>query len=265
MTSLLPRYIFRQNSQGGVFESAQDAHGDPEGFERVNNITDYALGLFQSHYGDTEIDKDAIFFYVYGILNHPQYLKDHKDSLEFEMPRIPLADDFVAIRDIGYDLFKLHSSWSSLDGVDLRLEKSAAFESLPGSEKYRFTNINFAGKKSNPDKSVMVINSHLSVAGIPEEAHNYKLNGLSPLEWVAKMYVIRHDYVENKGKGNKIKTTRTGEIKTDVKGVINDPNNLFSENYTIVDLIKQAAQVGVETDILKRKLEDVEYTQKVES
>ena len=264
MTSLLPRYVFLPNSQGGVFDSAQDENGDPAGFERVDNITNHALDMFRSHYGDATIDKDAIFFYVYGILNHPQYLEDHKDSLEFEMPRIPLADDFVAIRDMGYDLFRLHSSWSSLDGLDLKLEKSVGFDSLPDSEKYRFTNINFAGKKNNPDKSVIVINSHLSVSGIPEEAHSYKLNGLSPLEWIAKMYVIRHDYVVNEGKGNKIKTKRTGEIKPDVKGVINDPNNLFTEDYTIVDLIKQAAQVAVETDKLAKKLEDVEYTQKDE-
>ena len=256
---MLPRYVFRPNSQGGVFDGAQDEHGDPEGFERVDNITDHALSLFQSHYGDTDIDKDAIFFYVYGILNHPKYLSDHKDSLEAEMPRIPLAENFTAIRDLGYDLFRLHVSWASLEGLDLDIQKSAMFDSLPLSEQYRFTNIKFGGKKNNPDRTEMIINDHLKICGIPEQAHRYKLNGLSPLEWIAKMYVIRHDYVENDGKANKIKTTRTGEIKPDVRGIVNDPNNLFTDDYTIADLIKQAAQVAVETSALKDRLVLLEY------
>ena len=276
MTSLLPRYIWSQNSKRGVFEKAVDT---PKGYERVDNITDRALQLFQTHYEDTDIDKDAIFFYVYGILHHPNYLLDHKDSLEAELPRIPLAPNFTKVRDLGYRLARLHLAWSDLDGYDLEKQTSLVFDpSNP--EHYKFTNIKWedpppklksgqatTSTNTKSCKTALRINHHLTLAGIPAEAHKYELNGLSPLDWIEKQYVVRQDYVDLQK--SKIKTSRSGKLynangqetkdRTQAVGIINDPNFLFSEPDGIVKLIERVTQMSVETAELISKLEKETY------
>lgn len=276
MTSLLPRYTWSRNSKRGVFEKTTDA---PEGYERLDNITDHALRLFQTHYRDTDIDKDAIFFYVYGILHHPKYLLDHKDSLEAELPRIPLALNFTEVRDLGYKLARLHLSWNELEGYDLKKQTSLVFDpSNP--EHYKFANIKWedpppklksgqATTSSNTEssKTALRINDQLILAGIPAEAHKYKLNGLSPLDWIEKQYVVRQDYVDPlKGK---IKTSKSGKLydangqetndRTQAAGIINDPNSLFSEPDGIVKLIERVTQMSIETAELISQLEIETY------
>lgn len=275
-TSLLPRYTYRPPIRGGAFEDTTEA---PDGYKRVDNITDHALNLFQNHYEDDSIDKDAIFFYVYGILHHPQYTADHKDSLEAELPRIPFAPNFQRIRDFGYQLLRLHLSWTQLEGYKLEQQTSLVFDpSNP--EHYRFRNIKWEdpppkSKKgqqlTSSDfsgyKTALRINRHLTLSGIPAEAHDYKLNGLSPLDWIAKQYVIRQDYVDPKT--GKIKTSKSGDIydargnktedSTQAAGIINDPNNLFAEPDGIVKLIEQATQLSIETSAVISQLSKEPY------
>lgn len=71
-TCFLPRFTFLPLSKGGAFEELLGHKNTPKGFERIDNITDTARQLFQTHYSDDNIDKNAIFFYVYGILHHPK-------------------------------------------------------------------------------------------------------------------------------------------------------------------------------------------------
>jgi len=41
-------------------------HYDEDGSNRKENITDWALKEFRTHYKDKKIDKWSIFYYVYG-------------------------------------------------------------------------------------------------------------------------------------------------------------------------------------------------------
>jgi Predicted helicase len=52
-TQCLPlyRYIPRPDSSSSERDSGQSAAGDLSGLQRVDNITDWALGQFQKHYG----------------------------------------------------------------------------------------------------------------------------------------------------------------------------------------------------------------------
>src|SRR5208283_704679 len=43
------------------------------------------------HYGDEEIAKWDIFYYVYGVLHHPEYREKYAENLKRELPRIPLV------------------------------------------------------------------------------------------------------------------------------------------------------------------------------
>src|SRR5262245_24594026 len=64
---------------------------DEDGSNRRENITDWALSQFCSHYNDDSITKWDIFYYVYGLLHHPGYRVKFADNLKRELPRIPFA------------------------------------------------------------------------------------------------------------------------------------------------------------------------------
>jgi predicted helicase len=61
------------------------------GFNRRENITDWALNEFRTHYGDPNITKWDIFHYVYAVLHHPEYRERYAANLKRELPRIPFV------------------------------------------------------------------------------------------------------------------------------------------------------------------------------
>ncbi len=63
---------------------------DPDGSNRQENITDWALAQFQAAYGP-DVTKRDIFHYVYAVLHHPAYRARYAENLKRELPRIPLV------------------------------------------------------------------------------------------------------------------------------------------------------------------------------
>ncbi len=62
-----------------------------DGTNRRENITDWALEQFRSHYNDLSITKWDIFHYVYAVLHHPEYRERYAANLRRELPRIPFV------------------------------------------------------------------------------------------------------------------------------------------------------------------------------
>ena len=69
---------------------------DEDGTNRRENFTDWALQHFRQRYHDATITKWDIFYYVYGILHHPEYRSKYAENLKRELPRIPLLGGGVA-------------------------------------------------------------------------------------------------------------------------------------------------------------------------
>ena len=63
---------------------------DEDGSNRRENITDWALAEFRSHYGQQSITKLDIFHYTYALLHHPEYRTRYAANLKRELPRIPI-------------------------------------------------------------------------------------------------------------------------------------------------------------------------------
>jgi predicted helicase len=109
-----------------------------DGSGRRENITDWALGEFRGRYasevrsrkrrqasraraarrseppwspdplkGRGDLTKWDIFYYVYGILHHPEYRARYADNLKRELPRIPFAPDFWAFSKAGKELSRI--------------------------------------------------------------------------------------------------------------------------------------------------------------
>lgn len=94
---------------------------------------------------------------------------------------------------------------------------------------YRVKKMRYGGEGREKDKSVIVVNDHITLHGIPDEAHEYMLGSRSALDWVLDRY----------------------QVKTDkASGIVNDPNDWAVEHEDpryIVDLIKRVTTVSVET------------------
>lgn len=82
-----------------LFASDHDA---AKGYRRIDNITDYALEVYQRWYG-VRTNKDNIFQFVYGLLHSIDYRDQFADDLKRSLPRIPRIniDDFVAFQKAG--------------------------------------------------------------------------------------------------------------------------------------------------------------------
>jgi len=186
-----------------------------DGSNRQENITDWALGHFQSHYRDKKIGKWDIFHYVYAVLHHPQYRERYAANLRRELPRIPYAPDFDGFAAAGKRLANLHVHYEQQPEYYWhRIENRKAPLS------YRVEKM-----KLSKDKTSIVYNEFLTISGIPPEVHEYRLGNRSALEWVIDQY----------------------QVSTDKRsGITNDPNRLDDPEY-IVRLIGQIITVSLET------------------
>ena len=213
----LPRYRFQQPS------NVQDElPGIETDLERVDNISETAWRAFRVRYSDSGITKDDIFHYIYGLLHAPAYRERFSNDLSKAMPRIPYAQDFRAFAEAGRDLEKLHLGYESCE--EYPLETVFSGEGEMGSEHFRIGTkpMRFA----DSSRSILALNDLVRLEGIPAEAHEYQVNGRTPLEWFIDRYRIVTD-----GRS----------------GIDNDPNGWFNDPWELVAAIRRVVYVSVET------------------
>lgn len=193
-----------------------------DGTGRRENITDWALEQYRSRYGDNSITKWDIFYYIYGALHKPDYRTKYAANLRRELPRIPFYNDFRLYAEAGKRLAELHVGYESQP--EYYLQKIEA----PGKQlDWRVEKMHLS-----KDKTMIIYNGFLTLAGIPREAFDYKLGNRSALDWIIDQY----------------------QVKTDKRsGIVNDPNRLEEPDY-IVRLIGKIITVSLETMKIAGKL-----------
>jgi len=199
--------------------SADTANGSE--FERMDNITDAALAEYRGAYGG-KVTKDDIFYFAYGLLHSPGYRAEFAADLTKMLPRLPRleeAADFREFASAGRELAGLHVGYDKVEPYPLE-------EILSGSTDLRVKKMAF-GK--NKDRSRIIFNQHITLAGVPDAAYEYMIGSRSAIEWVME----RH------------------QVKTDkASGIVNDPNDWCDEvgdpRY-IVELVKRIVTVSLET------------------
>ena len=206
-------------------------------------MTDGILADYRATYGaasDRDITKDDIFFYVYGLLHSPEYRERFASDLKKMLPRIPKVKDFWAFAKAGRELSELHlgyetiEPWALEEVVDgeVSIRPQAAYSTNgddEGDELFHVVKMHYGGKRPKLDKSRVVVNEHLELRGIPDEAHEYMLGSRSALDWILERYQIKKDKPS---------------------GIVNDPNDWGKEHGDpryIVDLVKRITRVSVET------------------
>lgn len=190
---------------------------DEGGANRQENISDWAVKQFLSALG-TNVDKWQIFHYVYGLLHSPEYREKYQANLKRELPRIPLPksiEQFQAFVSAGERLAELHVNYES--------QKEYPLEQIENPDK--LLNWRVEKMKLTKDKTAIIYNDFLTLAGIPPEAFEYKLGNRSALEWIIDRYQIHRDKRS---------------------GIVNDPNRADDQEY-IVRLIGKIITVSLET------------------
>ena len=189
---------------------------DEDGTNRRENITDWALTEFRSHYKDDTITKWDIFHYNYGLLHHPVYREKYEANLKRDLPHIPYANDFWGFAEAGARLADLHVNYESQSEYDkLKFVQNPDTPLDWRVEKMKFSK----------DKTQIVYNDFLTLDGIPEKVLDYRLGNRSALEWIINQYCVKIDKCS---------------------GIISDPNRADDPQY-IVKLIGKVITVSLET------------------
>lgn len=166
----------------------------------ARNITDEALQLFRGTYGG-QISKNDICDYVNGLLHSSEYRETYAADLKKMLPRIPLVTGAQPFIDAGRRLSELHLGYESVEPYPLEgMEQATAPKGDAGYSFYRAEKMRFG--KPTPEhkatgerhhRSTVVYNSHITLRGIPDNAHRYMLGSRSALEWILDRYQIKTD------------------------------------------------------------------------
>ncbi len=210
---------------------------NPE-LERVSNVNQKAVAQFREHCGEPEISEDDLFYYAYGVLHSQQWREKFADDLAKTAARIPMAattDDLRAFATAGRELAELHVNYETVEPYPL-LESHGPGWNSDAPNAYRVEKMAYAGPSRNPDRTAIVCNAHITLSGIPQQAHEYRLGSRSALYWLIDRYQVRTD-----GKS----------------GITNDPNDWATEHGQpryIIDLVKRVTAVSVRTVEIVRNL-----------
>lgn len=174
-TDHIPDYHFNGDSQCLPLYR-YDKHG-----RCGDNITDWALKQFQSHYHNKKITRKDIFHYVYAVLHNPDYREKYNLNLKREFPRIPFYEDFNKWATWGKQLMELHLNYENIKPYPLkRTDKKSVSLKSPAKVKtiLKVDKINHS----------IELDSVTTLTGIPQLAWEYKLGNRSAIEWVLEYH-----------------------------------------------------------------------------
>ena len=229
----------------------------------VDNITDWCLEQFRSHYGDDSIGKDDIWEYLYGVMHAPDWRERYRHDLQRNLPRVPFAPDFEAFRAAGRALMGLHIGYETVpewpvtclvDGhpdegdadpdayrIDGRMRwgrgtGAADDRAVAEGTGSRPSQRPPEGRRRAEDLSVLEVNGRCRLVGIPPDAHTYTVSGRSPLAWAIDSLRLKHDKPS---------------------GIIDDPNGWHvwaDEPFNLIRHLRRLVTVAVETADIVRSL-----------
>lgn len=230
-TQCFPLYYYDKQEKRAKSLFDENEGGE---FIRRDGISTFIIDRARKQYGKN-VDKEDIFYYVYGFLHSPQYKLQFANDLKKMLPRIPLVEDvrdFWKFSKAGRALADLHINYESVspyDGVTVTGESSGFFTV----EKMRYP------KKGQTD--TIIYNSKIIIENIPAKAYEYIVNGKSAVDWIMERYQV---------------TTHKES------GIINNPNDWAEEvgnpRY-ILDLLLSVINVSVQTVDIVAGLPKVDF------
>jgi predicted helicase len=236
-----PLYWYEENKtrEATLFDEVSE-----DKYIRRDGITDWILKEVRSRYHASNINKEMIFYYVYGLLHSEDYRTRFAADLKKSLPRIPIVEkveDFMDFYQYGKKLADLHLNYESVPaypGVVVKGDRKATgaeedYEYFRVWDKMRF--------KSKDDKSTIIYNGNITIENIPAKAYEYIVNGKSAIEWIVERYCVSQD--------------KKSLIK-------NDANDWAKEHVKpryILDLLLSVINVSVQTVDIVRALPKIKF------
>ena len=249
-----------------TIESEQNSlFGDDAQIVRHEAVSDFILERAQSKYGN-KVQKEDIFYYVYGILHSKSYRETFSADLKKMLPRIPLISDyekFWAFSKAGRKLAKLHLNYEQIaaypeltvESLENKEYTFASSKDTPGDElfvaekpkagasnsEYEYYEVQQMKFPKKGQKDTIIYNHYHTVKNIPEKAYEYVVNGKSAIEWIMERYAVTTDKKS---------------------GITNNPNDWSKEHEKpryILDLLLSIINVSVQTVDIVNALPDVEW------
>jgi predicted helicase len=194
--------------------------------ERIENITDWALGQFQKRYKDKNISKEDIFHYVYAVLHHPAYRNKYEQNLKREFPRIPFYENFWKWEKWGKELMDLHLDYETVKPYPLERKDTNV------TENHKVIPRLMAKKESG----VIEVDTITTLHGVPTEVWDYRLGTYSAMEWILERY--KEKKPKDPTIAEKFNTYKFADYKEKV-----------------VDLLMRVCRVSVETMRIMKEME----------
>ncbi|MGP1459649.1 MAG: type ISP restriction/modification enzyme [Treponema sp.] len=233
---------------------------------RHEAISDFILDRARQKYGN-KVEREDIFYYVYGILHSKSYRETFCADLKKTLPRIPLVSDyqkFWAFSEAGRKLAGLHLNYEEVErypGVQVDSLNYAQY----GSRKQSVYNDGLTAAEPSPqvlsesenlydyyaveqmkfpkkgEKGTILYNHWHTIKNIPEKAYEYVVNGKSAIEWIMERYAVTTDKKS---------------------GITNKPNDWSREHKKpryILDLLLSVINVSVQTVDIVNGLPEVDW------
>lgn len=184
-TQCFPLYWYEDNAND-LLDLFKDTTTDR--YIRRDGVSDFIFKEARVKYGH-KTTKEDIFYYVYGILQSPDYRTAFEADLKKMLPRLPLvdkADDFWAFSAAGRELAHLHLNYETVEPYTGVIPVFGAGNRVD----YRVEKMRFGKNGKGTDKSTIYYNSQIRIDGIPLEAYGYVVNGKSAIEWIMERYAV---------------------------------------------------------------------------
>ena len=182
---------------------------------RIDNITDWGLQQFITHYKNRKITRENIFHYVYAVLHNPAYRKTYEQNLKRELPRIPFYENFQQWTAWGKELMDLHIGFETANPYPL--ERRDVPDKSP---KVKL--------KADKENGAIIIDTATSLHGVPKTAWEYKLGTYCALQWILDQH--KEKKIKDPTVAEKFDTYRFADYKEKV-----------------IDLLKRVCTVSVRT------------------
>lgn len=222
-TLALPLYWYEKKLNYDLFSD------DNEEYEKEFAISDETYAKFQEKYGKF-ITKEDIFYYVFGVLNSPEYCKLYSNNLKKEMPRIPFLNNFEGYVKIAKEIANLEINYESIPHLSSVIVDKK-------SDNYYVEKMKFAKNDNCVDKTTIIFNNSITIKNIPLEAYDFIVNGKSAIEWIMEKYCV--------------------SINKD-SGIVNDCNKYSEDQTYILNLLLSVIFMSVKINDLKKKLPSYE-------
>ncbi|MEM9734154.1 MAG: type ISP restriction/modification enzyme [Pseudomonadota bacterium] len=209
--------------------------------EKIDNITDWALNKFVTHYGKkTGITKDAIFNYCYAVLHDPVYRETYAINLKREFPRIPFYEDFHRWAAWGEALMGAHISYEEVEPWPVERQDVADPKRAEGTApKVILKSIPPEDIADDTATGSIKIDADTTLTNIPTACWRYKLGNRTAIDWVLDQH--------------KEKKPRDPTIREKF-----NTYRFADHKERVIDLLARVARVSVDTVAITEAMAEVE-------